>query len=193
MSKAGNWFSGLSKGGKVGAILGGVFGTLFTLSVVGAAVSPPQTETPAVNTPISNGIQADQVEKKTVTETEPIAFKTVTEEDAYMDKGESAVTQEGVKGTLTITYEVTYTNGQETDRKKIKKEITKKPVNKIVTKGTYEEPRESGSCDPNYTGGCVPLVSYDLDCPDIGFSVYVVGSDPHRFDADDDGYGCESY
>ena len=26
-----------------------------------------------------------------------------------------------------------------------------------------------------------------------GFSVSVIGSDPHGFDRDNDGYGCESY
>ena len=46
-------------------------------------------------------------------------------------------------------------------------------------------------CDPNYAGGCVPNVSYDLDCPDIGFAVQVVGNDRHRFDRDKDGIGCE--
>lgn len=49
-----------------------------------------------------------------------------------------------------------------------------------------------GSCDPNYTG-CVPLVDYDLDCADVGRAVEVLGVDIHRFDADGDGYGCESY
>ena len=49
------------------------------------------------------------------------------------------------------------------------------------------------SCDPNYSGYCVPIVSYDLDCPDIGHRVIVVGVDVHRLDADGDGIGCESY
>ncbi len=53
-------------------------------------------------------------------------------------------------------------------------------------------PQPGGGCDPNYSG-CVPLVSYDLNCPDIGFMVQVIGSDPHGFDRDNDGYGCESY
>jgi hypothetical protein len=51
----------------------------------------------------------------------------------------------------------------------------------------------SGSCDPNYTGYCVPIVGYDLDCADIGHRVTVVGIDIHHFDADGDGLGCESY
>jgi len=50
----------------------------------------------------------------------------------------------------------------------------------------------TSSCDSNYTG-CVPSVDYDLDCPDVGRSVRVLGVDVHRFDADGDGYGCESY
>ena len=51
---------------------------------------------------------------------------------------------------------------------------------------------ETTDCDPNYDP-CVPNVSYDLDCPDIGFSVVVTGYDRHNFDRDGDGYGCESY
>lgn len=52
-----------------------------------------------------------------------------------------------------------------------------------------------GACDPNYAQGCVPRVSYDLDCADLrarGIApVRVVGADVHRFDGDGDGWGCE--
>ncbi|MEX0983916.1 MAG: PASTA domain-containing protein [Actinomycetota bacterium] len=51
---------------------------------------------------------------------------------------------------------------------------------------------EPPPCDPNYSGACVPIVSYDLDCADINGPVYVGGSDPHRFDGDGDGVGCET-
>lgn len=56
-----------------------------------------------------------------------------------------------------------------------------------------KKPKPASSCDPNYSGACVPIVSFDLDCADIGESVTVIGSDIHRFDADGDGAGCESY
>jgi micrococcal nuclease len=56
-------------------------------------------------------------------------------------------------------------------------------------------PTHAQGCDPNYAGGCVPPAPPDLDCADIrqlGIApVRVVGSDPHRLDADGDGYGCE--
>lgn len=49
------------------------------------------------------------------------------------------------------------------------------------------------SCDPNYEGPCIPLVSYDLDCSDVNGPVYVVGTDIHGFDRDRDGIGCEPW
>jgi endonuclease YncB( thermonuclease family) len=54
--------------------------------------------------------------------------------------------------------------------------------------GREEEPARS--CHPSYTP-CVPDVSHDLDCADIGFTVRVVGPDEYRLDGDGDGYGCE--
>jgi micrococcal nuclease len=50
-----------------------------------------------------------------------------------------------------------------------------------------------GNCDPNYAGACVLPPPPDLDCPDIRQPVRVVGSDPHRLDGDDDGWGCEDW
>ncbi len=54
-------------------------------------------------------------------------------------------------------------------------------------------PAPGASCDPNYAGYCVPIVSYDLDCDDIRHRVTVVGADIHGLDGDHDGIGCESY
>jgi uncharacterized protein YraI len=50
------------------------------------------------------------------------------------------------------------------------------------------------SCDPSYPDVCIPPKSEvgDLDCPDISYRRFrVIGNDPHRFDADNDGIGCE--
>ena len=59
---------------------------------------------------------------------------------------------------------------------------TKKPIG-----------QPASDCDPNYSGACVPIVGWDLDCGDIGEAVTVEGTDTHRFDSDGDGSGCESY
>ena len=50
----------------------------------------------------------------------------------------------------------------------------------------------SPNCNPNYTP-CVPNSKDDLNCPDVGHPVKVVGSDPYNLDSDGDGFGCESY
>ena len=56
---------------------------------------------------------------------------------------------------------------------------------------TTESPAEN--CDSSYPDFCIPPPSPDLDCGDInGTNFTVVGSDPHGFDGNDDGIGCES-
>jgi uncharacterized protein YraI len=50
-------------------------------------------------------------------------------------------------------------------------------------------------CDPSYPGVCIPPKSQvgDLDCGEIAYRRFrVTGSDPHGFDRDNDGIGCES-
>jgi len=50
-----------------------------------------------------------------------------------------------------------------------------------------------GGCDPSYPGVCIKPPPPDLDCSDIKQRRFEVkGSDPHRFDGDKDGVGCES-
>jgi micrococcal nuclease len=54
-------------------------------------------------------------------------------------------------------------------------------------------PASTGNCDPSYPDVCIPPAPPDLDCGDVAYRRFrVVGSDPHRFDADHDGVGCES-
>ncbi len=50
----------------------------------------------------------------------------------------------------------------------------------------------ANNCDPSYPTLCIPPGAPDLDCPDIPDRRFpVVGADPHRFDGDHDGIGCE--
>lgn len=51
----------------------------------------------------------------------------------------------------------------------------------------------NSNCDPNYTP-CIKYVPGNtLNCDDIGIMVRVIGDDHNKFDANHDGYGCESY
>jgi hypothetical protein len=51
------------------------------------------------------------------------------------------------------------------------------------------------SCDPSYPDFCISPVweAGDLDCSDVAETWFtVIQPDGHGFDADFDGYGCES-
>jgi micrococcal nuclease len=51
----------------------------------------------------------------------------------------------------------------------------------------------AGACDPSYPDVCIPPAPPDLDCGQITPRRFrVLGADPHRFDSDGDGVGCES-
>lgn len=63
------------------------------------------------------------------------------------------------------------------------------PPPRPTTTTTTTRPR----CDPSYPTVCIPPPPPDLNCSDIRHRNFkVVGSDPHRFDGDNDGFGCES-
>lgn len=49
------------------------------------------------------------------------------------------------------------------------------------------------NCDPSYPGVCIPPNPPDLDCGDLSVVNFdVVPPDPHGFDGDRDGVGCET-
>lgn len=51
----------------------------------------------------------------------------------------------------------------------------------------------SSNCDSSYPDFCIPPPPPDLDCKDIPQKRFtVLQPDPHRFDGDKDGIGCES-
>jgi hypothetical protein len=52
---------------------------------------------------------------------------------------------------------------------------------------------DTGECDPSYPDFCLNSPPPDLDCDEIPFVNFTVrGRDPHRFDPDKDGRGCNS-
>jgi hypothetical protein len=54
--------------------------------------------------------------------------------------------------------------------------------------------KKAGACDPSYPTVCIPPKPPDLDCKDISYRNFkVLPPDPHKFDGDHDGWGCESW
>ncbi|MDG4833606.1 G5 domain-containing protein [Solwaraspora sp. WMMD1047] len=162
----------------------------------GVAPPPgPVTVAPADSpTPSATATPAASVQTKTVTETEKIGFKTKKVNDPNLAKGKTSVRTKGVPGVRTLTYEVTLTDGVETDRRLVGNKVTKQPVTQVIAVGT----KPASKCDPNYSGACVPIAS-DVDCAGgsgngpayVRGPVYVIGSDIYGLDRDGDGVACE--
>jgi hypothetical protein len=69
--------------------------------------------------------------------------------------------------------------------------ITRRPT--AISQITPAAPSSGGNCHPSYPGVCIPPPPPDLDCGEIPFRNFrVAGSDPHGFDGDNDGIGCET-
>jgi hypothetical protein len=70
---------------------------------------------------------------------------------------------------------------------------TATPVPPTSTPATPTATATSGNCDPSYPTVCIPPSPPDLDCPDIAERRFeVLPPDPHRFDGDGNGIGCEA-
>ena len=58
---------------------------------------------------------------------------------------------------------------------------------------TIDSQTNQNNCDPSYPDFCIPPYPPDLDCGEISYSNFrVLSPDPHGFDRDNDGIGCES-
>ncbi len=122
--------------------------------------------------------------------------RTVTRQTATLKKGVTKIAQQGRPGLRVKVFRVTLEDGVEVDRKLVSDSVRRKPVNRIVLKGT-RVPEPTRQCDPNY-GGCVPI-AYDVDCAGgsgdgpayVSGPVQVIGSDIYDLDRDGDGWGCD--
>ena len=62
-----------------------------------------------------------------------------------------------------------------------------------ATTTTTVPPEGEPECEPSYPDLCIPPGLPDINCDDIPFTDFpVLPPDPHGFDRDKDGIGCES-
>lgn len=71
-----------------------------------------------------------------------VNFKTQKVDNPELLVGEELVSQTGVVGELTTTYEVTYIRGEETHRSNVSEVVTKEPITEIIQVGTKEIKQE---------------------------------------------------
>jgi hypothetical protein len=93
------------------------------------------------------------------------------------------------KGTASGAYEGILVLGQEPTDQQTRTIIEQQ----IIKEDEDDDDDNMGDCDPSYPDVCIPPYPPDLNCDDITYKNFkVTGSDPHRFDGDKDGFGCDS-
>lgn len=115
------------------AVIGGLAGGGDSAKAPAAQVQAP-AESAAASPSASTKAPRGTV-KRTVTETEPIKFKSRTVKDSWLPEGEREQRTVGIDGERTLTYAVTLVDGRETARKLVKSEVTRKPVDEVVAVG----------------------------------------------------------
>lgn len=202
LKKLRNWHAGLSRTGKI--ILWSAV-ALGSIAAIGSTSPPPSTTSSDMSKTTTTSATASKhtpvVTTKTVTETSSIPYTSSTVSDATLAKGKTAVRTAGVNGVQTSTYQITYTDGKQTDKKLLKQEVTTEPISEVIAEGTYVAPAATVSnCDPNYSGACVPNVyPDDVDCAGgsgngpyyVHGPLYVIGTDRYHLDSDHDNIACE--
>ena len=160
-------------------------------------VDPTPTSTPTAGSARTPAVVL-HVTTRIVTEVVPVPYPTRSVDDDRLEQGSRRVLSQGIPGSRTVTYRVTFRGSRQTDKQLIRSTVTKLPVAMVVAVGTRTSPREpeQDGCNANYDG-CVPA-TVDVDCADGGNGpvylrrpVKVVGIDIYHLDLDGNGRACD--
>jgi len=186
------WPTGAKVGLTVLLALGAFFTSALYAGMVDGAVHPLPPSQPASAHRTAHTTQqnkpkpAPKITTAQVTPTQDVAFDTTTQDDSTLPKGQTKTMQAGKDGTNTLTYEVTYSDGVETNRKLLSTVATTQPVNEIDAIGTYVAPllEVSGNgiqTTQKFTTTGAWTINYTYDCSSFGFKgnfqVYIYNGD----------------
>jgi hypothetical protein len=114
---------------------------------IGGTPVDPTTDYEPVDVPPSPPPPVPVVETSTVTETEAIPYETEIVQDPSMPRRTHEVRVPGEQGVRTFTYEVTTTDGQQTDKRLVSQAVTKDPVTRVIAVGTGRRGCDTGDDD----------------------------------------------
>ncbi len=129
------WLGGV---GSAGALVGAVASNAADARPVTAVAAAETARPEATRTPTPTPTPVVAVSEET--EDAAIPFERTSVDDPALPKGQSKVTTAGVDGVETTTWRVTTTDGVETDRVEVGKEVTKTPVAEVTAIGSYVAP-----------------------------------------------------
>src|SRR5215212_5803677 len=126
--------------------------------------------------------------------TEPYTIRWDLDDDGIVESNEETVVATfSEAGTYNVNLDVTDSEDQ-TASDSVEITVEEAPVenSSTVEQPATEETQET-ACDPSYPDMCIPPPPQNLTCDDIGARNFeVLPPDPHGFDGDNDGIGCES-
>jgi len=130
----------LSDGGAPAANLQSSANTVADLlTEQGVTLGPLDTVAPSAGTPLSDGlaVAVTRIAQTTATEQVPVPQPDDQQvNDDSMAQGTSTVTQDGSAGTDSVTYQITTTNGAQTDKTEVSRTTITPAQPKIVAVGT---------------------------------------------------------
>ena len=126
--------------------------------------------------------------------TEPYTIRWDLDDDGIVESDEETVVATfSEAGTYNVNLDVTDSEDQ-TASDSVEITVEEAPVenSSTVEQPATEETQET-ACDPSYPDMCILPPPQNLTCDDIGARNFeVLPPDPHGFDGDNDGIGCES-
>lgn len=104
----------------------------------GVKVGQADKVKPALDQPLTAGskIVINRITTATQEILEDIRFKTKTEGTGDLPAGTTKVLKKGRRGQDRVTYEITYSDGKEINRKELNRETVKKPETRLIAKST---------------------------------------------------------
>jgi uncharacterized protein YabE (DUF348 family) len=112
------------------------------LSIAGVTYDDDDIIQPSPDTPVENGMEVTviQVEVRVFTDTIYLEYSSVYKYDSSPYEGVTRIEQEGVKGVQEQEIRVTYMDGREISREKIRNEVVREPVSEVILQGTKNRP-----------------------------------------------------
>lgn len=110
------------------------------------ALGEQDVVTPGLHAGLEPGmlVQVDRVTVDTVEEEVPLQFSVRRESDNSLSRGITKVVQRGVPGLERKTWEITYKNGQEVERRLVDSTVVQKPVEQVVKVGALQVASRGG-------------------------------------------------
>ena len=108
------------------------------LTGLNSPLGPTDTVVPAASTPVTDGVQiaVSRVSVTTSTDSVDIAPANQQVDDPNLNKGSTAVAQQGVPGKAQVVTQVTTVNGVETERKELSRTTVAEPIPSITHVGS---------------------------------------------------------